>query len=146
LPGTFDTVPTRLSAKGVNIMMVQDKKCYIGIDVSKALLDVYILPYKKYMQFKNNAQGIQKLCDKLKSFSQAPIVMEATGGYEKLVTQLLQKANFKVSVINPRLIRNFKIKQRFIFRKWIHREIGKTKMLPMKRCRSSESNIPILYR
>ncbi len=87
--------------------MVQDKKSYIGIDVSKALLDVYILPHKKYMQFKNDTKGIQKLSEKLKSFSPVSIVMEATGGYEKLVTQSLQKANFRVSVVNPRLIRDF---------------------------------------
>lgn len=88
-------------------MTIQDEKCYIGIDVSKAILDVYILPCKKYMQFKNDAKGIQKLREKLKSFSQASIVMEATGGYEKPVAQSLQKAGFNVAVVNPRHIRDF---------------------------------------
>jgi transposase len=107
LPGTTDPVPTRLSAKGVNIMMVQNGKCYTGIDISKAILDVYVLPYKKYMQFKNDTKGIQKLTEKLKTFSQASIVMEATGGYEKPVAQSLQKAGFRVCVVNPRPIRDF---------------------------------------
>lgn len=88
-------------------MMIQDRKCHIGIDVSKAVLDVYILPCKKYMQFKNDMKGIQKLARKLKSFSQASIVMEATGGYEKTVAQSLQKMDFSVSVVNPRPIRDF---------------------------------------
>jgi transposase len=88
-------------------MMVHDGKCYIGIDVSKAILDVYILPFKKYMQFKNDSKGIQKLTEKLKTFSQDSIVMEATGGYEKPVAQSLQKVGFSVSVVNPRYIRDF---------------------------------------
>lgn len=88
-------------------MMIQDEKSYIGIDVSKAILDVYILPYKKYMQFKNNAKGIQKLNEKLKSFSQASVVMEATGGYEAPVAQALQKTEHHISVVNPRAIRDF---------------------------------------
>ena len=41
-------------------MTLQDKKCYAGIDVSKAILDVYVLPCKKYMQFKNDTKGIEK--------------------------------------------------------------------------------------
>ena len=88
-------------------MTIQDGKCYIGIDVSKAILDVYILPFKKYMQFKNDIKGIQKLTEKLKSFPQASIVMEATGGYEKPIAQSLQKAGLSVSVVNPRPIRDF---------------------------------------
>jgi transposase len=88
-------------------MTIQDGKCYTGIDVSKAILDVYILPFKKYMQFKNDTKGIQKLTEKLKSFPQALIVMEATGGYEKPVSQSLQKAGLGVSVVNPRPIRDF---------------------------------------
>ena len=84
-----------------------DEKCYIGIDVSKAVLDVYILPFKKYMQFKNDIKEIKKLGHKLKTFPQASIVMEATGGYEKQVAQSLQKMGLGVSVVNPRYIRDF---------------------------------------
>ncbi len=76
-------------------MKVQDGKCYTGIDVSKAILDVYILPFKKYMQFNNDAKGIKKLTEKLGSFPQALIVMEATGGYEKPIAQSLQKAGLR---------------------------------------------------
>lgn len=88
-------------------MIVQDEKCYIGIDVSKAILDVYVSPCEKYMQFKNHAKNIEKLSKKLKLFSDASVVMEATGGYEKSVARTLQKAGMKVSVVNPRLIRDF---------------------------------------
>ena len=63
-------------------MTIQNEKCYIGIDVSKAILDVFIYPLK-YLQFNNDTKGIQKLIEKLKSFANPSIVMEATGGYEK---------------------------------------------------------------
>lgn len=88
-------------------MIDQDKKYHIGIDVSKEKLDVYVLPSKKYMQFSHGAPGIRKLREKLKLFPNAAIVMEATGGYEKPLAQSLQAANYPVSVVNPRYIRDF---------------------------------------
>ena len=87
--------------------MVQDEKCYIGIDVSKAILDVYVLPCGKHMQFKNDARDIKKLSEKVKLFPQAAVVLEATGGYEKPVVLALQKLELNISVVNPRLIRDF---------------------------------------
>jgi transposase len=87
--------------------MFQEKKIYIGIDVSKANLDIYILPNKKHMQFMNNAEGIQRLLAKARLFTDALIVMESTGGYESSVSQELSKANLNVCVMNPRQIRDF---------------------------------------
>lgn len=88
-------------------MIGQKEKCHIGIDVSKATLDVYILPHNKHMQFKNDSKHIQKLVKKFLSFSSVNVVMEATGGYEKTVAYALAKANICVSVINPRQVRDF---------------------------------------
>lgn len=88
-------------------MTVQDEKCYIGMDVSKDSLDVYILPFNKHLQFKNNSTGFQKLIEKLQAFPAACIVMEATGGYEKPAAQALARAELFVAVINPRQIRDF---------------------------------------
>lgn len=87
--------------------MVNQEKIYIGIDVSKATLDIYILPNKKYMQFSNDAAGIKKLLNKVRLFSTTLIVMESTGGYESLVSQELSKAGVDTCVMNPRQIRDF---------------------------------------
>lgn len=87
--------------------MSKEKKIYIGIDVSKATLDVFILPSKKYMQFKNEAEDFAKLIKKCNLFSNATIVMESTGGYEKPLANALCLASFAVCVINPRQIRDF---------------------------------------
>ncbi|MDP3268625.1 MAG: IS110 family transposase [Legionella sp.] len=88
--------------------MLQEEKIYIGIDVSKTKLDVFILPNKKYMQFTNDVCGIEKLLNKVQQlFSNALLVMEATGGYEAPLSHELSKANLKVCVVNPRQIRDF---------------------------------------
>lgn len=88
-------------------MSIIDEKIYIGIDVSKSLLDVYILPSHKHMVFKNNPQGFKKLIQKFLRLSPELIVMEATGGYEKPLAQALSLAGLPVSVMNPRQIRDF---------------------------------------
>jgi transposase len=88
-------------------MNVQNEKCYIGIDVSKAMLDVFILPKKKYIQVENNVKGIKKLIKELSSLSDSLVVMESTGGYEKGVAEALAKEDISVAIINPRQIRDF---------------------------------------
>lgn len=88
-------------------MTIQNENYYIGIDVSKAVLDVFILPLKTYFQVTHDSKGFKKLIEKLKSFPSASVVMEATGGYEKAIAQALTKAEFSVSVVNPRQIRDF---------------------------------------
>jgi transposase len=108
LPGTYDPVSTRLSAKGVLIMTVQVEKCYVGIDVSKKILDVFILPFNKHFQFKNDAKEIKNLKEKIKKcFPNSHIVMEATGGYEKMAAKVLTVSGLSVSIVNPRQIRDF---------------------------------------
>ena len=61
-----------------------DKKV-VGIDVSKASLDVAVLPAGEVLQFANDANGVDALRTKLSSSSVDLVVMEATGGYETSV-------------------------------------------------------------
>jgi transposase len=88
-------------------MLNQNEKSYIGIDVSKNSLDVFVLPNHKYFQFKNDDKGIGRLINKLSLFPNVVIAMEATGGYERKSAEALTKANFHVSVANPRQVRDF---------------------------------------
>jgi len=88
-------------------MTVKEEKCTIGIDVSKLMLDVWILPNNKHMQFKNDITGIKKLAEKLHTVGARLVVMEATGGYEKLAAQSLKTAGFSTAVVNPRRTRAF---------------------------------------
>lgn len=83
------------------------KNYHVGIDVSKATLDVFINPIKIAFQCSNNAKGIKQLIKKLKTFDELFVVMEATGGYEQAVSHALLKADIKVAVVNPRQVRDF---------------------------------------
>ncbi|MBA2652913.1 MAG: IS110 family transposase [Tatlockia sp.] len=87
--------------------MLKEDKIYIGVDVSKAMLDIFVLPTRKYMQFKNNEAGIQKLVKKVALFSNALVVMESTGGYEQPLAYALSETKANVCVMNPRQIRDF---------------------------------------
>ena len=88
-------------------MTNENEKCYVGIDVSKAILDVYVLPGEKHMQFENNAKGIEKLVKKVSKIGNALVVMESTGGYERPVSHVLFKADVATVVMNPRVIRDY---------------------------------------
>lgn len=88
-------------------MILNISKDYIGIDVSKATLDVFISSLKKHMVFQNTLAGITSLSKKCKKLTNPEFVLEATGGYEKLVVHTLMNLNFPVSVINPRRVRDF---------------------------------------
>lgn len=79
----------------------------IGIDVSKAKLDVHLLNERKDVQFENSGSGIKeciKMCLKVKP---ELVVMEATGGYEYLTAAKLSGEGLPVAVVNPRRIRDF---------------------------------------
>ena len=78
-----------------------------GIDVSKATLDVALLPSGEVLQFGNDASGIDELGKKLKFTAAGLVVMEATGGYETAAATALVGAGLRVAVVNPRQIRDF---------------------------------------
>jgi len=90
-------------------MTTQERKIYIGIDVSKASLDIYNTDNVSYYQVDNSVSGIKKLMSTFKKNSndQILITLEATGGYEKLTAKTLVEHGFSVAVINPRIIRDF---------------------------------------
>lgn len=88
-------------------MTLNGGKSYIGIDVSKAKLDVIIHPEGIYHQVDNTLAGIKILAEKLNASCIAQIGMEATGGYEKVAHEALTEMGFSVAVINPRRVREF---------------------------------------
>lgn len=80
---------------------------WIGIDVSKATLDVYIRPIGKAFKVANTEVEIAALVEQLKSSDINLIVLEATGGLETEVIIQLQAALLPVALINPRQGRDF---------------------------------------
>ena len=80
---------------------------YVGIDVSKSRLDVKGNNWAKPEQYRNTSNGVQKLVKKLGDAKVELVVMEATGGYERLSAKALQEAGIKLAVMNPWQVRNF---------------------------------------
>jgi transposase len=80
---------------------------FIGIDVSKARLDVAIRPTAERDSVCNDKAGIQALVKRLGQIQPALIVLEATGGVERQVTRALASAELPVVVVNPRQVRDF---------------------------------------
>jgi transposase len=80
---------------------------YVGIDVSKAQLDVSVRPTGERWHVRNTDEGIQDLVRRLGPLAPALIVLEATGGYELRVATALAAAPLPVVVSNPRQIREF---------------------------------------
>ncbi|MEM1251612.1 MAG: IS110 family transposase [Cyanobacteria bacterium P01_H01_bin.21] len=79
---------------------------WVGIDVSKAKLDVYELSNQSYAQYENNEVGIAALCQHLLTVETVAVVCEATGGYELLMARRLHQQGVRISVVNPRSVRD----------------------------------------
>ncbi len=80
---------------------------FVGIDVSKAALDVATYPEVGVTRFANDLEGIGGLVDHLKAQAPIRIVLEATGGLEAGVAGMLFDAGLPVVVVNPRQVRDF---------------------------------------
>jgi transposase len=83
-------------------------KIFVGVDVSKATLDVYHPEKNEVAQIDNSDEAISVLCSELeKKKRQIMVVMEGTGGYEYLLVKHLASHNIEAAVINPRRVRDF---------------------------------------
>lgn len=80
---------------------------FIGIDISKAELDVAIWGTGVFWHLSNNVKGRQDLIQRLKDLDPPLIVVEASGGLEQPVVRELDQENLPVAVVNPTRVRNF---------------------------------------
>lgn len=76
-------------------------KVYIGIDVSKESLEVFI-PGRKTASHPNTEAGLARLVKTLHQTGNAHVICEATGGYERALARALWQAGLPVSIVNPR--------------------------------------------
>lgn len=80
---------------------------FIGVDVSKNSLDIYLRPEGKKWSIAYNDQEIKSLVKQLLAIGPSLIVIEATGGLEVQLVSQLATAKLPVVVCNPRQIRDF---------------------------------------
>ena len=80
---------------------------WVGIDVSKATLDVCVQPTGAQWQAPNTPVGRDALVEQLAVLAAERIVLEASGGYEALLVAALASRELPVVVVNPRQVRDF---------------------------------------
>ena len=83
-------------------------KTFIGIDVSKDTLDVFISDTKSHKQCFNNKQSLGAFIKTLKVYSEDTcFILETTGGYERVSCDYLYSKGFMVYRVNTRHVKNF---------------------------------------
>jgi len=83
------------------------RRSFIGIDVSKQLLELAVHQSDYHFRCPNDPKHFPTLLSELISLRPARIVLEATGGWERPLLQALQTIGLPVVVINPRQVRDF---------------------------------------
>lgn len=80
---------------------------FVGIDVSKASLDVATYPFVQTWTFSHDVVGVSALTDQIKAQAPRLVVLEATGGIEVPLAGMIFEAGLPVVVVNPRQVRDF---------------------------------------
>src|SRR2546430_4191148 len=79
---------------------------FVGIDVSKAQVDVAFRPEGRFSA-PNDEAGCAQILERLRAVPPTLVVLEATGGVEIPLTGVLAAAGGPVVVVNPRQGRDF---------------------------------------
>lgn len=87
--------------------MEKTAEIFVGIDVSKAWLDVALYEQEETFRATNDDAGIARLVKRMQELHPVLIVLEPTGGFEMLVVAELTHAGLPVVVVNAKRIRDF---------------------------------------
>lgn len=89
-------------------MTKKNETCFVGVDISKNKLDVYRPDTKVFIQPNNTEEDAREFSTTLKRKRQrTSVVMEATGGDEKMLLHQLELSGIEAAVVNPRRVRDF---------------------------------------
>jgi transposase len=80
---------------------------FVGIDISKAWLDIAVHEREEAFRTSNDDAGIASLVKRLKKLKATLIVLEPTGGFEMLVVAELTQAGLPAAVVNAKRVRDF---------------------------------------
>jgi transposase len=87
--------------------MTDPAETFVGIDVSKARLEVAVHNQSSSWQAANTEVGIAELVKQMQAINPTLVVLEATGGFELRLVAELAAGQLPVVVTNPRRVRNF---------------------------------------
>jgi transposase len=80
---------------------------FVGIDVSKAHLDVASRPDGQEFRLPNTPEGIASLVERLEPLSPTLVLLEATGGLERAAALALAEAKLPIRIVEPGRVRHF---------------------------------------
>ena len=80
---------------------------FVGIDVSKAQVNVAVRPTGQRWVVSYDETGIKELVSQMVDLGPAMVLLEATGGLELPLVAALAAAALPVVVVNPRQVRDF---------------------------------------
>jgi transposase len=80
---------------------------YVGVDVCKDWLDVYLHPIGQKLRVSNAPEGLRALKRRIAELPVELIVMEATGKFHRQAHRTLHAAGLAVAVVNPLRARLF---------------------------------------
>jgi len=83
------------------------EQLFVGIDVSKAHLDIAVRPHGEPWRERRDERGIAALTARLRALQPELVVLEATGGLEIELVASLLAAGVPTCVVNPRNVRQF---------------------------------------
>ena len=86
---------------------MSETQIFVGVDVSKARLDIVVRPSGEPLTVRHDEAGIACLVTRLQAWQPAAVVLEATGDLESAVVSALAAAGLPVHVVNPRQVRDF---------------------------------------
>ena len=101
--------------KNTNVKF-DDKEVFVGIDVAKDSLAVFVSLGKKNHTFENNRKDHRKIVKLCKRLNPVRICLEATGGYETALMLALSEEELKVSMANPKRVREFAKAHGFLYK------------------------------
>lgn len=88
-------------------MNVEQPSKYVGIDVSKAELDVAVGQEGEYWQARNDEMGISRCVERLQALQPTLIVIESTGGLEVPLMTELFAAQLPFALVHPGRVKEF---------------------------------------
>lgn len=80
---------------------------FIGLDIGKADIEVFIADHAKSKTISNSSAGLAGLARQVGKLAHPHVILEATGGYERLAHEILTRAGVPVSIVNPAQVRQF---------------------------------------
>ena len=86
---------------------MEEEPRYVGIDISKAQVDVAVRPTGQRWVVSYDETGVEELVVQLVDLGSAPVLLEASGGLELPLVAALAAAALPVVVVNPRQVRDF---------------------------------------